>query len=73
MTVTLRISDNDSRVIRDYAKLHGMTVSEFMRRAAMEKIEDEIDLDVALRAKAEYDANPVSYSHDDVGRMLGLK
>ena len=38
MTVTLRMSDKDSRVIRDYAKLHGMTVSEFMRRAAMEKI-----------------------------------
>ena len=53
MTVTLRMSDKDSRVIRDYAKLHGMTVSEFMRRAAMEKIEDEIDLEVALRAQAD--------------------
>lgn len=73
VTVTLRMSDDDSRVIRDYAKLHGMTVSEFMRRAAMEKIEDAIDVDIALRAKAEYDANPISYAHDDVGRMLGLK
>ena len=73
MTVTLRMSDKDSRVIRDYAKLYGMTVSEFMRRAAMEKIEDEIDLEVALRAQADYEADPTAYSHDDVGRMLGLK
>ena len=58
MTVTLRMSDRDSRVIRDYAKLHGMTVSEFMRRAAMEKIEDEIDLEVALRAQAGLRSRP---------------
>ena len=44
-----------------------------MRRAAMEKIEDEIDLEVALRAHADYEAEPTAYSHDDVGRMLGLK
>lgn len=73
MTVTLRMSDDDSRIIRNYAKLHGITVSEFMRRAAMEKIEDEIDLEIALRAKADYETEPVSYSHDDVGKMLGLK
>ncbi len=73
MTLTLRISDEDSNLIRDYAKLHGISVSEFLRRAALERIEDEIDLETYNRAKAEFDANPVSYSQDEVERMLGLK
>lgn len=36
--MTLRINEEDSRLIKDYAKLHGITVSEFLRRAALEKI-----------------------------------
>lgn len=73
MTFTLRISEDDSNLIRDYAKLHGLSVSEFLRRAALERIEDEIDLETYRRAKEEFDSDPVTYSHDDVERMLGLK
>lgn len=73
MTITLRISEDDSRAIRDYARIHGMSVSEFMRRAAMDKIEDEIDLEIAMQALSEHEANPATFSHDEVGRMLGVK
>ena len=59
MTMTLRISDEDSRLIKDFAKLHGISASEFMRRAALEKIEDDL-------------ADPVTYSHEEMGRLLGL-
>ena len=72
MTMTLRISDEDSRLIKDFAKLHGISVSEFMRRAALEKIEDEIDVRAAEKAYAEYLADPVTYSHEEMGRLLGL-
>ena len=73
MTVTLRMSNEDSDVIRNYARLQGMSVSEFMRRAALEKIEDEIDLDIARKALAAHEADPVTYSQDDIEEMLGLK
>lgn len=73
MTVTLRMSEEDSRLIRSYAKLQGVTVSDFLRRAALEKIEDEIDLEIAARARAEYEADPQSVSHEELGRRLGLK
>ncbi len=73
MTMTLRISEEDSRLIRDYASLHGISVSEFLRRAALEKIEDEMDIRAAEKAYAEYLENPVTISHEEMGRMLGLK
>ena len=72
MTVTVRMSDEDTRLIRDYAALQGVTVSEFIRRAALEKIEDELDVRAAEKAYAEYLADPVTYSHEEMGRLLGL-
>lgn len=72
MIMTLRISDEDSKLIKDFAKLHGISASEFMRRAALEKIEDELDVRAAEKAYAEYLADPVTYSHEEMGRMLGI-
>ena len=73
MTISLRLSEDDTRLIKDYAKLHGVTVSEFMRRAALEKIEDELDIRAAEKAYAEYLADPVTYSHDEIMKEFGLK
>ena len=72
MTISLRLSPDDAQLIRDYARLHGVSVSEFMRRAALEKIEDELDVRAAEKAYAEYLADPVTYSHEEMGRMLGI-
>ena len=72
MTLTLRINEEDSQLIRDYARLHGITVSEFLRRAALEKIEDELDIRAAEKAYADYLADPVTYSHEEMGQMLGI-
>ncbi|MBO4298063.1 MAG: CopG family transcriptional regulator [Clostridia bacterium] len=73
MTMSIRMSEEDQKLIRDFAKLYNMTASEFIRRAVMEKIEDEVDISIAEQAYAEYKADPVTYTHDEVGRMLGLK
>jgi uncharacterized protein (DUF1778 family) len=73
MTMTLRINEEDSQLIRDYARLHGITVSEFLRRAALEKIEDELDIRAAEKAYADYLADPVTYSHEEIMKEFGLK
>jgi len=52
--------------------MHGITISELVRQAVLSKIEDEIDLQAYENAFAEYEANPVTYSHDEVKKMLGL-
>ena len=73
MSITLRVSEAETELIRNYASLKGVTVSEAIRRAVMEKIEDDIDLAAYERAMAEYRANPVSYTQDEVERILGLQ
>ena len=44
MTISLRLSDEDSFLIKEYAKLNKITVSDLIRQSVMEKIEDEFDL-----------------------------
>lgn len=73
MSITIRLSDGDAELIKNYAAMKGVTVSDVMRKAIMEKIEDEIDLEAYERAMAAYRANPVTYSQEEVERMLGMR
>lgn len=57
-TMTIRMDEDEKRLITDYAKTFGTSVSEFMRRSALEKIEDELDLEDWKRSKAEFDSDP---------------
>lgn len=72
MTVSLRLSDQDEKLFKSYAKINGLSVSELIRSAVLEKIEDEYDLATYREAMAEYQANPVSYSHKEMCAMLGI-
>lgn len=71
-TMTIRLDKAEKDLVSEFARVSGMSTSQFMRRCALERIEDEIDVEAYKRAKAEYDANPASYSLDEVERMLGL-
>jgi len=72
-TLTVRFSDKEAKLIRDYTAFHGITVSEFLRREALEAIEDELDLRAAEKARAEYLANPVTYSHEELMKEFGIE
>ncbi len=72
MTISLRLSDADTALIKKYAELHNMTVSELIRQTIMERIEDEFDLAAYEKAAAEHRENPVTYTHDEVRKMLEL-
>ena len=65
MTISLRLADKDTQLIKAYAALHGMTVSELVRDAVMERIEDEYDL------KA-YDEAMAAYKNDSVKSLKKL-
>ena len=54
MTISLRLNEEDSELIRAYAALNGMTVSELLRRSVLERIEDEYDLKAYEEAMAAY-------------------
>lgn len=73
MAVSVRLSEKEDLLIRNYARLNNISVSELFRRAVLEKIEDEIDLKAYEKAMAEYKKNPVTYTHEEVAKMLGLE
>ncbi len=73
MTISLRLSDEDTMLIKKYADLNKMSVSELIRQSVMERIENEYDLEMFDKAMAEYEADPVTYSLDEVEKELGLR
>ena len=73
MTISLRLSDEDTLLIKKYAELNKLSVSDLIRQTVMERIENEYDLEVFDKAMAEYKNNPVTYSLDEVERELGLQ
>jgi len=73
MTFSLRLNEDDTRLIKSYAALQGISVSELLRTAVIERIEDECDLKVYDQAMAEHKKNPETYSLDDIERELGLR
>ena len=72
MALSLRLSEDETRVIKDYAQMQNKSVTEVMRQAIMEKIETEVDLKIYNKEMAEYKKTPVSYSHEDVKKILEL-
>ena len=73
MTISLRLNEQETELIKSYAALQNVSVSELIRRIVLERIEDEYDLKEYEKALAEYKANPVTYSLDEVEKELGLR
>ena len=72
MTISLRLSDDDTMLIKKYAEINKMSVSDLIRQSVLERIENEYDLEMFDKAMAEYKANPTTYSLDEVEKELGL-
>ena len=71
-SITLRINDDENNLIRDYAKANNITISELMRQSVLEKIEDEIDLDIYEQAMQAQKENPQDISFDEMMTELGF-
>lgn len=53
--------------------MNGVTMSEFIRKCVLERIEDEYDLAAFNVAMAEYREDPETFTLDEVEKELGLK
>ncbi len=73
MAISLRLTEEDTVLIKNYAALHNISLSDLFRQAVMEKIEDEYDLAAFNRAMEEYQQDPTTYSLDEVEKELGLR
>lgn len=72
MTISLRLNDEDTQLIKKYAEINNISISELFRQTVLERIEDEYDLECYNKAMEEYKKNPVTYSLDEVKKKLGL-
>ena len=70
MAISLRVKEEEAALIRDYARMNGQSVSEFIRSTVMERIEDEIDIKLYKEAMEEFRKDPVTYTQDEVERIL---
>ena len=65
-TMTVRLDSSEKDLIAGYAKTYGTTSSDFLRKCALQKIEDELDYLEACSAKAEFDRDPITFSFDEI-------
>jgi len=68
--VSLRVSDQEKTWMENYAKLHGVSLSDAIKQAFFEKLEDDYDLNVISEYERE---KPVKfYSMSEVISELDL-
>lgn len=71
--VSLRVSDEEKGWMESYAKLHGINLSDAIKEAFFEKLEDEYDLKTVIEYEAEKAEKGMTYyTHEEVKEMLGL-
>ncbi len=72
MVVSIRMTQEEKELASAYAKLSGLSLSEAIKRAYFEKIEDEYDIALADAALKEFEKDSTTYTLDEVKKMLGL-
>ena len=72
MTISVRLNDSEAKLFKHYAEMNNISISELVRQAVLEKIEMEYDLKLYNEAMAEFEKDPVTYSHDEVKKILEL-
>lgn len=70
--VSLRLNEKENKLIRNYAEIKGITVSEFLRESALKEIQRELDLLTFDEAFSIYLKNPKLMSSKDLKKKLGL-
>ena len=72
MTISVRLSDKDTELVKAYAEMNNISLSDLVRNAVLEKIEDEYDLKVYYEAMEEYKKNPKTCTHEEVREMMRI-
>lgn len=71
-SISLRVDDQEEKLIKEYAKAKNINVSALIRMSILEKIEDDIDLDLYTKAMKNHKDSPSAISFDDMMKELEL-
>ncbi|MDW2887098.1 type II toxin-antitoxin system RelB family antitoxin [Exiguobacterium artemiae] len=72
-TISVRLDDQDTRLIKEYAKVKNSTISTLGRDAILDRIEDEIDLQFYHDSMAAHRKKSEAISFDDMIKELDLE
>ncbi len=70
--ITIRLTDEEADMIQIYAKGRKISVSDAVRMAILEQIENEYDLDMLKKARMYNAAHPETCTHEEMKSRLGL-
>lgn len=72
-TISLRMNDEDVKLLRDYVSVNKLNMSQFIRDLILDKLEEEFELDEERILHAHEKAkNEKKYDHTEVWEMLGV-
>jgi len=72
-TISIRLDDQDARLIKEYAKANNITISTLVRDVVIDRIEGEIDLKLYRDFMATYRKKSEAISFDDMMKELDLE
>lgn len=72
-TISLRLNDEDDKLIRNFAKINNLNLSEFIRNTLIDNIENSLKLDEErIREAREKIKTEKTISSEDVWKELGV-
>ncbi len=72
MTVSVRLNEQDEKLIKAYADMNNISLSDLIRKAVLEKIEEEYDLKYYQEAIRDYEKNSKTYTMEEIKKELRL-
>jgi len=72
-TISVRLDDQDTQLIKEYTKAKKITISTLVRDAVLDRIEDEIDLQLYDDSMAAHRKQSKALSIDDMIKELDLE
>jgi predicted DNA-binding protein len=70
MVLSIRFTDEEVNVLKKFAALEGISVSELVRSSVFEKIEDVLDLGLVEESIKQYQKDKKTYSLSEVKKLL---
>ena len=72
-TISLRVNDDESKLIHDYVSVNKLNMSQFIRDAVLDKIESDLKFDETRILDAlKKSEQENKYDHSEVWKMLGV-
>ena len=72
MNLSLDLTEEEIAMLERYAVKNNISTAEFVKNTILERIKDEMDMEVYETAMKTYSRNPRGYTHSSVMRELGL-